>query len=168
MRDAQSLSLGREIAGTLGGYLAGQIKISAILAVLYSIGYAIAGVPVWYVLGPLSGLLNFVPFVGSVLALMLTAFVALWGDSTMRNYIGILVTFVVVQGIEGFYLTPKILGRRVGLSPLMVFLAILIGGFAFPPFGVFLAVPAVAIVAILWRRSQRVSDQARMQSRASL
>lgn len=155
MKATGAPSLGREIAGTVGGYLAGQIKVSAILAVLYSVGYAISGVPVWYIMGPLSGALNLVPFVGSVIAILLTGFVALWGETGMYTYIGILITFVVLQALEGFYLTPKLLGRRVGLSPIVVFAAILVGGFAFGPLGVLLAVPLVAVLGVVWRRSRR-------------
>ena len=114
-------SLVRDVGRTLGGYVTGQIKVSAILACLYAIGYAIAGVPFWLVLGAISGAVNVIPFVGSLIGLALTAYVVLLNDGTLWNYIGVLITFVVVQGLEGFWITPRILGRRVGLSPLYVF-----------------------------------------------
>jgi predicted PurR-regulated permease PerM len=68
--------------------------------------------------------------------------------------LGALITYVVAQGLEGFYLTPKIMGRRLQLSPWVVFLAILVGGLMFGPVGVILAAPLVAVLAILWRRSR--------------
>lgn len=148
-------SLPREIAGTVGGYLAGQVKVAGALACIYSIGYAIAEVPFWFVLGPLCGLLNIIPVFGSVIGLLLTAFAVLMADGTLYNYMGVLITFVVAQALEGFYLTPRLVGRSVGLSSITVFLAVLVGGIAFGPIGVLVAVPVLAVLAILWRRSRQ-------------
>ncbi len=145
-------SLGKEVLGTVGGYLAGQIKIAAIVGLLYTIGFAIAGVPGWFIVGPIGGALNVIPVVGSVAALLLAEFVTLFGDAELYNFIAVLATFVVVQAIEGFYLTPTLLGRRVGLRPLTVFVAIAVGGLAFGPLGLLLAVPVAAVVAVVWRR----------------
>jgi predicted PurR-regulated permease PerM len=75
----------------------------------------------------------------------------------MIAILGALITYVVAQGLEGFYLTPKIMGRRLGLSPWIVFLAILVGGLVFGPLGVLFAAPVAAVVAVLWRRRQRAN-----------
>lgn len=148
-------SLVRDVGRTLGGYVRGQIKVSLILACLYSIGYAIAGVPFWLLLGFVSGAVNVIPFVGSLIGVGLTAFVTLLNNGTMWNYLGILITFVIVQGLEGFWITPTIVGRRVGLSPLYVFLAVLIGGVMFGPVGVLLAAPILAVLGVLWRHAAK-------------
>jgi predicted PurR-regulated permease PerM len=148
-------SLIRDVGRTLGGYVRGQIKVSLILACLYSIGYAIAGVPFWLLLGFVSGAVNVIPFVGSLIGVGLTAFVTLLNNGTMWNYLGILITFVIVQGLEGFWITPRIVGRRVGLSPLYVFLAVLIGGVMFGPVGVLLAAPILAVLGVLWRHAAK-------------
>jgi predicted PurR-regulated permease PerM len=148
-------SLVRDVGRTLGGYVRGQLKVSLILACLYSIGYAIAGVPFWLLLGFISGAVNVIPFVGSLIGVGLTAFATLLNNGTMWNYLGILITFVIVQGLEGFWITPRILGRRVGLSPLYVFLAVLIGGVMFGPVGVLLAVPVLAVLGVLWRHAAK-------------
>jgi predicted PurR-regulated permease PerM len=58
---------------------------------------------------------------------------------------------VVVQGIEGFVLTPRILGDRLGLSPFVVFLVLIAGGFFFGPLGLVVAVPLAAVVNVFWR-----------------
>ena len=147
--------LGKELIGTLGGYMIGQIKVAAIVGLLYTIGFAIAKMPGWFIVGPLCGALNVVPIVGAVIALLLAAGITLLGDARLYNFIALLVTFVIVQGLEGFYLTPKLLGERVGLRPLSVFVAIAAGGFAFGPLGVLLAVPALAVLAVFWRRARR-------------
>jgi len=144
-----------DVGRTLGGYFAGQVKIAAVLACLYSIGYAIAGVPFWLLCGLLSGALNIVPVVGSLIGLAITCFAVLLNDGRIWNYAGVLMTFVVVQGLEGFWLTPKLLGRRVGLSPLYVFLAVLVGGLLFGPLGILFAVPVLAVIAVLWRHAAK-------------
>ena len=148
-------SLAGEVGRTLGGYVVGQAKIAAILACLYSVGYAIAGVPFWLGLGVLSGMLNIIPVFGSLIGLALTAYAVLLSDGGLWNYIGVLITFVTVQALEGFWLSPRILGKRVGLSPLYVFAAVLVGGAVFGPLGVLLAVPILAVLAVFWRRSSR-------------
>lgn len=146
-------SLARDVGKTLTGYVAGQIKIAALLACLYSIGYALSGVPFWPVLGVVSGFLNVIPVVGSLIGLALTAFAVLLNDGGLWNYAGVLITFVVVQGLEGFWLSPRILGKGVGLSPLYVFLAVLVGGAMFGPLGLLLAVPVLAVIGVLWRHT---------------
>jgi predicted PurR-regulated permease PerM len=146
-------SLVGDIGRTLGGYVVGQLKVAAILACLYSVGYALSGVPLWLLLGVLSGAFNMIPIIGSLLGLGLTAFAVLLHHGQLWNYAGVLITFVVVQGLEGFWLTPRLLGKRVGLSPLYVFLAILIGGAMFGPVGVLFAVPVLAVLAVIWRRA---------------
>jgi predicted PurR-regulated permease PerM len=148
-------SLAGEVGRTLGGYIVGQAKIAAILACLYSIGYALSSVPFWLGLGVLCGMLNMIPVFGSILGLALTAYAVLLGDGGAWNYAGVLITFVVVQGLEGFWLSPRILGRRVGLSPLYVFVAVLVGGAVFGPIGILLAVPVLAVLAVIWRRAAK-------------
>ena len=148
-------SLAGEVGRTLGGYVAGQAKIAAILACLYSVGYALSGVPFWLGLGILGGMLNVIPVFGSVIGLALTAYAVLLNDGGIWNYAGVLITFVVVQALEGFWLSPSILGKRVGLSPLYVFVAVLVGGAVFGPIGVLFAVPVLAVLAVVWRRAAK-------------
>ena len=148
-------SLAGEVGRTLSGYVVGQAKIAAILACLYSVGYAISGVPFWLGLGILSGMLNVIPVFGSIIGLAVTAYAVLLKDGGVWNYVGVLITFVVVQGLEGFWLSPRILGRRVGLSPLYVFVAVLVGGAMFGPIGVLFAVPVLAVLGVFWRRAAK-------------
>jgi predicted PurR-regulated permease PerM len=65
---------------------------------------------------------------------------------------------VIIQGIEGFYLTPKLLGRPLGLRPLLVFVALLVGSFFFGPIGFLLAVPALAVAGVFWRYFRERSE----------
>jgi predicted PurR-regulated permease PerM len=148
-------SLPGEVARTLGGYLKSQLQVAGVLTVIYWAGFALSDVPAWPLIGLLAGVLQLVPFVGGVAGLGIAELANLFGDRTMTSYLGALATFVVAQTLEGFYLTPKFVGRGTGLRPLVVFFAVLIGGFAFGPIGVLFAVPILAVLAVLWRRSRR-------------
>jgi hypothetical protein len=148
-------SLPGEIGRTLGGWFAAQVKVVLILTGIYAIGFAISGVPWWFAVAVVCGLSNFIPIVGAVIALLIALPVTWLVSQDTMPVLGALITYVVAQALEGFYLTPKIMGRRLGLSPWVVFLAILAGGFVFGPLGVVFAAQVVAVLAVLWRRSRR-------------
>jgi predicted PurR-regulated permease PerM len=139
------------------GWFAAQVKIVAILTGIYAAGFAISRVPWWFVVAVVCGLLNFIPFAGPAIALVLVLLVTWLARQDMIPVLGALVTYVVAQGFEGFYLTPKIMGSRLGLPPWLVFVAILAGGFLFGPLGVLFAAPVAAVAAILWRRGRRTN-----------
>ena len=152
-------SLPGEIGRTLGGWFVAQVKVVLILIGIYAIGFAISGVPWWFAVAVVCGLFNFIPIVGAVIALLIVLPVTWFVRQETMPVLGALITYVAAQGLEGFYLTPKIMGGRLGLSPWVVFLAILAGGFVFGPLGVLFAAPVVAVLAVLWRRSHRVNVQ---------
>lgn len=145
-------SLPGEVFRTLAAWFTAQVKIVAILTGIYAIGFAISSVPWWFAAAVVCGLLNFIPVAGAVIGLVLVLPVTWLVTENLGPVLGALITYVVAQGLEGFYLTPKIMGRRLGLSAWTVFLVILIGGFAFGPLGVIFAAPVAAIVAVLWHR----------------
>jgi predicted PurR-regulated permease PerM len=146
--------LTREIGQTIGGWLVGQAKIAFILMGIYAAGFSLSGVPWWPLVAVFGGLMQFVPIVGSLITLLIAALAVALAEGELYHYLGVLITFVVAQGLEGFYLTPRILGRQTKLSPWMVFLGILFGGMLFGPLGLVLAVPALAVAAVFWRRAR--------------
>ena len=150
-------SLPGEVGYTLTGWIVAQVKIVAILTGIYAVGFAASRVPWWLAVAAICGLLNLIPVVGPVIALLIVLPVTWLIRQDMLSVLGALITYVVAQGLEGFYLTPKIMGRRLGLSPWIVFLAILVGGLVFGPLGVLFAAPVAAVVAVLWRRRQRAN-----------
>jgi len=150
-------SLPAEVGYTLTGWIVAQVKIVVILTGIYAVGFAASRVPWWLAVAAVCGLLNFIPIAGPVIALLIVLPVTGLIKQDMLSVLGALITYVVAQGLEGFYLTPKIMGRRLGLSPLIVFLEILVGGLVFGPLGVLFAAPVAAVVGVLWRRSRRAS-----------
>jgi predicted PurR-regulated permease PerM len=154
----QERPIATEIAHTVGAWIIGQLKISAILAIVYTAGFAICRLPLWWLIGPVCGALNLIPMAGPLIALLLAMLVALIADSGVNTWLGVIITFAAAQGLEGFYLTPKILGRRLSLKPWVVFLAVLFGGAFFGPLGIIFAAPVLAVVMIVWRRFPRTSQ----------
>jgi predicted PurR-regulated permease PerM len=146
----------RAVASTLitrinfvvSSYVRSQLVIALVMGVLYAIGFAIARVPLALSIGLLSGLLNFIPYLGTITGLTLSlSFVALDGGGWAR-LLGVVAVFIVVQCVEGYYLTPKLLGGRLDLHPMWVLIGLMIGGSLFGILGIILAVPVIAIAKV--------------------
>ncbi len=129
----------------LESYVRGQLLIGAIMAACYAVGFFFLGVPAWAGIAMIAGLLNAVPYVGTVLGIVLAGGFTVAGGGGVWDVAAVLGVFVAVQSLEGYYLTPKILGGRLNLHPMAVFLGLLIGGKLFGLLGVILAIPAIAI-----------------------
>lgn len=137
-----------EIARVLTSYLSGQLRIALIMAALYGIGFAFLKVPAWALVAILCGLLNTVPLFGTPLAMLLAVGLTWAGGGDIWKIGWVLGVFLVVQTIEGYYLTPRILGSRLGLRPLTVFFSLLVGGALFGFLGLLLAVPVLAVANV--------------------
>lgn len=137
-----------EVGRILESYVRGQLLIAMVMSVLYAIGFGALGVPAWAGIAALSGLLNIIPYVGTLLGLVLATGFTLADGGGLWRVGGVVAVFVIVQSIEGYYLTPKILGERLSLHPMAVFLGLLIGGKLFGLLGVILAVPTIAVAKV--------------------
>jgi predicted PurR-regulated permease PerM len=112
---------------------------------LYAIGFAALQVPAWAGIAALSGFLNVIPYVGTGSGIIVASGLTFAHTGEIWRVIGVLAVFTIVQCIEGYYLTPRILGGRLSLHPMAVFLGLLIGGKLFGFLGVLLAVPVIAV-----------------------
>jgi predicted PurR-regulated permease PerM len=142
-----------EIDAVLSQFLRGQLTVMAILAVLYGGAYAVMGVRLAIPIGIAAGILNIVPYVGSAFALVAGLLMALIGGGGWGQIIGVTVAYVVVQTLEGFVITPRIVGESVGLREVWVLLALFVGGEIFGVLGVLLAVPVAAVAKIFIARA---------------
>lgn len=140
-----------DIGRTLGAYVTGQLRISLILSLIYAVGFAICQVPWWLFVGFLCGFLNLIPFVGGLIGVGVALLLTWAGGGDLYRLAGVMGVWIVAQGLEGFWITPKILGSRLSLKPLAVFVAVLAGGAFFGPIGVLLAAPALAVAMVIWR-----------------
>jgi predicted PurR-regulated permease PerM len=135
----------------LESYVRGQLLIGLIMAVFYAAGFWFLDVPAWAGIAMIAGLLNAVPYVGTLIGIVLAGGFTLAGGGGIGDVVAVLGIFVAVQTLEGYYLTPRILGGRLNLHPMAVFLGLLIGGKLFGFLGVILAIPAIAIGKVFFK-----------------
>lgn len=138
----------REVDFCLGQFIRGQLIVMTFLALLYCVGYAAIGVPMALVIGVIAGLLSFIPYVGGAVALLLALMMSALHWTGWGQILGVVAVYTIIQLLEGFVITPKIVGDKVGLSSLWVIIALMIGGELFGFLGILLAVPAAAVLKI--------------------
>lgn len=149
-RDA-IFEVARESDEVLGGFLRGQILVMLGLATIYSIGLSIVGLDYALAIGVVAGLVSFVPYLGLVVGIVLAGLSALAQLQSIAAVAGVVAVFVVGQLIEGTLLTPKLVGDRIGLHPVLVIFAVMAGGQLFGFFGILLALPGAAVVSVIVR-----------------
>ncbi|MDQ6957502.1 MAG: AI-2E family transporter [Mariprofundaceae bacterium] len=149
------LRLTGEIDAIINAFLRGQFTVCLVLAGFYSIGLFIAGIPFALAIGLISGLLAFIPYVGLITGLGAASLMSLWSFGIDQHLLSILAIFGLAHILESFYLTPKILGDKLGLHPLVILLALTIAADRFGFAGVLLAIPLTAAGTVLVREIDR-------------
>jgi predicted PurR-regulated permease PerM len=134
-----------ESGNILETYVRGQLVIGLIMSASYAIGFWFLGLPAWAGIALISGLLNSVPYIGTLIGILLAGAMTLANGGNGWDIAALLGVFVAVQTLEGYVLTPKIIGGRLNLHPMAVFLGLLVGGKLFGLLGVILAIPSIAI-----------------------
>lgn len=145
------IRVGTEIDSVLAQYLRGQLWVMLILAVYYTVALWLAGFDTALPIGILTGLAVFIPYIGFSVGLILALLAALLQFGDWYGIMWVAAIYGVGQVVESFFLTPVLLGERIGLHPLMVIFALLAFGQLFGFFGVLLALPASAIISVLLR-----------------
>ena len=143
--------LARESDEVLGAFLRGQILVMVALAIIYSLGLSLVGLKFAVAIGVVSGLVSFVPYLGFVFGIALAGLTVALEPNPLWQLVGVVVTFSLAQVIEGSVLTPKLVGDRIGLHPVIVIFAVAAGGQLFGFFGILLALPAAAVLSVLVR-----------------
>ena len=141
-----------EIDQMLSQFVRGQLTVMAILAVLYSGAYTLLGVRLAVPIGITAGMLNFIPYVGGAFALAAGVLMSLLGGWHPWQLVGVVLAYTVVQTLEGFVITPRIVGKTVGLSEIWVLVALFLGGELFGFLGILLALPTAAVAKIFVSR----------------
>jgi predicted PurR-regulated permease PerM len=147
----QTVAMAQEVNVLLAQYLRGQLLVMLVLAAYYSVGLTLAGFDVALPVGILTGLLVFIPYLGFGLGLMLALIAAVLQFSDWTGLIAVAIIYGAGQLIEGFVLTPRLVGERIGLNPLAVIFALLAFGQLFGFVGVLLALPASAVLMVAFR-----------------
>lgn len=152
MQSQRSLAgLLSEIGRVLKQYVSGQVRIALLTAGLCAIGFVALKVPAWALVAALCGVFTMVPVAGVGLA-MACLVIPMWiGGAELWRMAAALGVFVVVLMIKDFWLTPRLLGRNLGLRPMVVFWGLIFGGAIFGPLGVLLALPAIAVAHVCFK-----------------
>ncbi|HRE83948.1 MAG TPA: AI-2E family transporter [Opitutaceae bacterium] len=147
----------REFVSIIVSFFRGQLLIGMIMGVLYAIGFSIVGLKFGAVVGLMLGFLNIIPYLGSIIGLVICIPLALFQpDGGGRLVLLMLAVQAVVQNIEGWFLTPKIMSDRTGLHPVAVIIAIFFWGTALDGLlGMVLAIPLTAFFVTAWRLAKR-------------
>lgn len=144
--------LAAEFVSLVVSFFRGQLLIALIQGGLLAVGFSLAGLQYGIVLGLVLGFLNVIPYLGSILGLAVCiplAWFQVDGGITLVAFV--LLVFTIVQVIEGYLLTPKIMGDRTGLHPLAIIVAIFFWGSALNGLlGMILAIPLTAFLVVLW------------------
>ncbi len=149
----QVTDIATEIDGVVSSWIRGQLTVTTILAVLYAIAFKAIGLHLAITMGLIVGVLTIIPFVGTIVGAGITALIILadWHGPRQLAMAG--GVFVVLHLLEAGFLTPRIVGHRVGLSEVGALFAVVAGGKLLGFSGVFLAVPLAASIAVLVRRA---------------
>lgn len=147
----------REFISILVAFFRGQLVIGLIMGVLLAVGFSLAGLKFGLALGLLIGLLNIVPYLGTILGLSIALPLAfLQQDGGMPLVLICLGIFIAVQMVEGWFLTPRIMGQQTGLHPVAIIVAVFFWGQALGGvLGMILAVPLTAFLVTAWRLLRR-------------
>jgi len=149
-------SLAREIDAAISGFVRGQTAVCLILGSFYSAALTISGLNFGLLIGLISGLITFIPYVGSMTGLVLALGVAVaqfWPE--YGSILIVLGIFLVGQFFEGNLLAPQLVGESVGLHPVWLIFALLAFGYLFGFVGLLVAVPLAATIGVLSRFALR-------------
>jgi len=171
LRDAPSRDLGRnltflcpnvrndvvflasEFVSIVEAFFRGQLLIGLCMGVLFAIGFTVIGLKFGLVIGLALGAMNIVPYLGTILGFIITIPLAFFQPEGGWHLVGLLLLVnAVVQAVEGWFLTPKIMGQQTGLHPAVIIFAVFFWGTAFSGvIGMLLAVPLTAFFVTAWR-----------------
>jgi predicted PurR-regulated permease PerM len=136
----------------LGQYLHGQLMVMGILAVYYSAGLALFGLDLAVPVGVFTGLAIFIPYIGFGLGCVLALLAGLLEFGSLYGVVAVAVVYGIGQVVESFFLTPRLVGERIGLHPITVIFALLAFGQLFGFIGVLVALPVSAVGVVAFGR----------------
>ena len=157
--EAEVTRLAGEVNNVLGAFFRGQLMVMFALGVMYSIGLWVVGVELGFLIGMGAGLLSIVPYLGSIVGVLVAIAAAAFQFHDWFHVAMVLLVFAVGQSAEGMYLTPKLVGDQIGLHPVAVIFAVLAGGQLFGFLGILLALPVAAALNVLARHANQKYQQ---------
>jgi len=156
--------LAGEANDVLGAFLRGQFYVMLILSCIYSVGLWLIGLELAVLIGIMAGLISFVPYAGVMVGIVTAGLAGLLQFQNATHVVPILMVFLVGHGMESMFLTPWLVGNKIGLHPVAVIFAVLAGGQLFGFLGVLLALPAASVVMVLLRHIHERYTESRFYS----
>ncbi len=150
----KTTELAQEIDLMLAEFFRGQFTVMIIMSVFYAAGLWLTGLDMALPIGIIAGLLNFVPYLGPAIGMGLALLIGALQFTSIGQLIPVLLVFGIGQLVESNFITPKLVGDRIGLHPVAVIFALLAGGQLFGFAGVLLALPATAAIAVGLRHTK--------------
>ena len=144
-------TIANDANSVLSAFLRGQLSVMLALGTIYTVGLWIIGVELSLLIGMGAGMISFVPYLGTIVGLIAGVIAALVQFGDINHIIYVLIVFGIGQLLEGFVLTPLLVGDRIGLHPVAVIFAVLAGGQLFGFVGVLLGLPLAAVIMVLLR-----------------
>lgn len=141
----------QRIDDTLAGWIRGQTTVCVLLGLFYAIGLSLVGLNFGFAIGLLTGIFSFIPYIGMMFGMVVGLGVAFFQFDSLWSVAMVLGVFALGQFLEGNFVTPKLVGDKVGLHPVWVIFGMLAGGALFGFVGILLALPVTAIIGVLVR-----------------
>jgi len=142
----------RQIDTVLACFVRGQLMVATLMGALYSAGLFLCGTPMSLFIGMMAGIASLVPYLGVIIGLVPAGLMTYMQTQEWLPVLGVAGVFGIVQALEGMVFTPRVIGDSIGLHPVAIMVAVLIGAEFFGFIGVLLAVPAVAVLNVLLTR----------------
>lgn len=139
------------VDNTLAGFIRGQTNVCLFLATFYSIGLSLTGVKFGIIIGIITGFLAILPYVGIAFGFTLGISVAFFQFADSHDILYVVLVFVLGQIIEGNFVTPRLVGEKVGLHPVWIIFGMLAGAALFGFVGILIAVPISAVIGVFVR-----------------
>jgi predicted PurR-regulated permease PerM len=147
--ETRTVAIAKECDEILGAFARGQFLVMLALAAVYTVGLWIVGLDLALVLGLAAGLASIVPYLGVIVGLAAAGTAAFFQFDSLLPLLGVFGVFGVGQLLESMFLTPTLVGDRIGLHPVVVIFAILAGGQLFGFVGILLALPVAAVIKVM-------------------
>lgn len=140
-----------EIGVVVLGYVRGRLLLAAIMAAIYAVGLFVLQVPLWAAISVIAGIFGIIPYLGVLSGFVLAMGFATLSGATSWRLIGIAAVFGAAQIIDDYVLTPRIIGNRLELHPMVILIAVIIGGDLMGLLGMLFAIPVLAVLKVLLR-----------------
>ncbi len=156
IRQDQAKKLMGRIDGVLGAYFRGAAIVALIQGTIAATVLSLIGVNYALVLGVMTAVLNFIPYVGLIISLVVASMVALFsGEPVTTKVVGVVILYISQKLLEATVLGPKIIGPQVGLHPVVLILCLMVFGYFLGFIGLLIAVPATALLLLAWESVER-------------